>query len=94
MSDQAKAWAEAQAVSDPDAKNVLLSLAERHTGGAGAVRVDWVDLVSGADRGAVVKLVGGLHFLHMSGLIRLPCIADTMTITLLMGAERAGEVRR
>lgn len=88
MSDQAKVWAEARAVSDPDAKNVLLSLAERHEGGD-AVRVDWVELVSGADKGAVVKLVGGLHFLHMSGLIRLPCIADTMTITLLMGGERA-----
>lgn len=94
MSDQAKAWAEAQTVSDPDAKVVLLALAERHEGGTGAVRVDWVGLVDGADNRAAIKLVGGPHLLHMSGLINLPCITDTMTITLLMGAERAGEVRR
>lgn len=94
MSDQATTWAEAQAVSDPDARAVLVSLAVRHEDGEVAVRVAWADLINGADKGAVIKLVGGLHFLHARGLIRLPTIADTMTITLLIGDDMAGEVRR
>lgn len=94
MSDHAIKWAKAQAVSDLDAKAVLVALATRHRDGDDVVRVEWAEIVDGARKVFVVKLVGCLHFLHVRGLIKLPCIADTMTITLLMDDERAGEARR
>lgn len=89
MSDQAKAWAEAQTISDPGAKAVLLALATRHRDGDDVVRVDWRVLLNGAVDGAAHSLFAALYFLHARRLIKLPCITDTMTITLLMDDERA-----